>query len=59
MCMGYEEVRKKGSYRFFYHSQTGLTTVVPDHGSEDVGLGLLRKILRDIDVTPDEFEQWK
>ncbi|MBI2436785.1 MAG: type II toxin-antitoxin system HicA family toxin [Candidatus Magasanikbacteria bacterium] len=57
--MGFEEIRRKGSHRFFYHSQTQITTVVPDHGAEDIGIGLLRKILRDIDITPQEFEQWK
>ena len=57
--LGFEEIRRKGSHRFLHNPDTGATTVVPDHGSEDIGIGLLRKILRDIDMTPDEFEEWK
>jgi len=57
--LGFEEIRRKGSHRFYCHPDTQVTTVVPDHGSEDIGIGLLRKILRDIDMTPNEFDQWK
>ena len=28
---------------------------LPDHGPTDVGRGLLRRILRDADLPPDEF----
>jgi hypothetical protein len=30
-------------------------TLVPSHGSEDIGRGLLRQILREIEITPEEF----
>jgi len=33
----------------------GRATVVPSHGGEDIGRGLLRQILRDIEVSPEEF----
>lgn len=32
------------------------TTVVPFHG-EDLGRGLIRKILKDIEISPDEYEE--
>jgi len=57
VCLGFEEIRRKGSHRFFHNFQTGLSTTVPEHGNEDVGTGLLRKILRDIEIGVDEFEK--
>ncbi len=33
----------------------GRRVTVPIHKGEDVGRGLLRKILRDANVSPDEF----
>ncbi|MBI5753987.1 type II toxin-antitoxin system HicA family toxin [Candidatus Peregrinibacteria bacterium] len=59
LSLGFEEVRRKGSHCFFFNNMTGLSTVVPDHGSEDIGRGLLRKILRDIDLAPIEFEKMR
>lgn len=55
LLLGFVEVRKKGSHHFFRHLATGNTTVIPVHGREDIGVGLLRKILRDIDVDPIKF----
>ena len=52
--MGFKEMRQKGSHLFFQHSD-GRTTLVPIHSGEDIGRGLLRQILREIDVSPDEF----
>lgn len=52
--MGFYEIRQKGSHIFFKHSD-GRFTLVPHHGNEDVGKGLLRQILREIDVSPKEF----
>jgi predicted RNA binding protein YcfA (HicA-like mRNA interferase family) len=33
----------------------GRTTVVPIHPGEDIGRGLLRKVIRDAQVDEDEF----
>ncbi|MFH1584957.1 MAG: type II toxin-antitoxin system HicA family toxin [Patescibacteria group bacterium] len=49
-------MRQKGSHVFFKH-QDGRTTLVPRHGGEDIGRGLLRQILREINVSPEEFFQ--
>lgn len=57
--LGFEEIRRKGSHRFFFNCASGLSTVVPDHGSEDIGRGLLRKILRDIDLAMEEFGEMR
>jgi len=48
------EVRQKGSHKFFRH-QDGRTTVVPYHPKEEIRPGLLRKILHDIEISPEEF----
>ncbi|OGZ07558.1 MAG: hypothetical protein A3D65_03905 [Candidatus Lloydbacteria bacterium RIFCSPHIGHO2_02_FULL_50_13] len=54
--LGFQEIRRKGSHRFFLYPQAKKTTVVPDHGSTDIPVGLLSDILKDIDVTSREFE---
>ena len=55
--IGFEILRIKGSHHFMYHKQTEKTTVIPVHGNEDVGPGLMRTILRDIDMSVEEYER--
>ncbi|MDD3263072.1 MAG: type II toxin-antitoxin system HicA family toxin [Candidatus Absconditabacteria bacterium] len=55
LSLGYNEIRIKGSHHFFSDSK-GKTTVVPVHGNEDIGIGLLKKILRDVNLSTDEFD---
>ncbi len=57
IMLGFEEVRQRGNHIFFAHSD-GRTTVVHFH-NEDLGRGLLRKILKDIEVTVSEYEVLK
>jgi predicted RNA binding protein YcfA (HicA-like mRNA interferase family) len=52
--LGFEPLRQKGSHIFYRHPD-GRATVVPVHRGEDLGRGLLRSILRDIEVSRDEF----
>jgi predicted RNA binding protein YcfA (HicA-like mRNA interferase family) len=56
--LGFVERRQKGSHLFMSH-QDGRTTVVPVHSSKSIGVGLLRAILHDIKLSPDEFEKLK
>ena len=51
---GFEVVRVRGSHHFLQHPD-GRTTVVPVHSGEQVGPGLMRAILRDCDMTVEEF----
>lgn len=51
---GFEVVRIKGSHHFLRHSD-GRTTVVPVHGKEIIGSGLCQKILKDCELTTEEF----
>ncbi|HEY4493326.1 MAG TPA: type II toxin-antitoxin system HicA family toxin [Candidatus Paceibacterota bacterium] len=52
--LGFEEVRQKGSHKFFKHPD-GRTTSVPVHAGENIGRGLLSDILEDIRMSHDEF----
>ena len=52
---GFEEVRRSpGSHVQLAHPD-GRRVTVPDHGATDIGRGLLRKILRDAELSRDEF----
>ena len=51
---GFHVVRVKGSHHFLRHDD-GRTTVVPAHAGETIGPGLIRKILRDCQMTVDDF----
>jgi len=42
------------SHRRYVHPD-GRRTTVPVHKGQDIGRGLLRKILKDIDLSPGEF----
>ena len=52
---GFEVVRVRGSHHFPL-AKDGRTTVVPVHAGEQVGPGLLRAILRDCELTVEQFK---
>lgn len=54
--LGFEKIYGKGSHIRFKHPD-GRRTVVPVHGNEDLGKGLLRTILNQIDLTKEEYEE--
>ncbi|OGD90162.1 hypothetical protein A2W45_00515 [Candidatus Curtissbacteria bacterium RIFCSPHIGHO2_12_41_11] len=54
--LGFEKIHQKGSHVRMRHSD-GRRTSIPLHSGEKVGIGLLRKILRDINLSPDEFRK--
>lgn len=51
---GFEPIRTKGSHHFLRH-RDGRATVVPVHGKETLGIGLFHKILKDCELTTEEF----
>ena len=55
---GFLKVRQKGSHVRLEHPN-GSKTSIPVHSGESVGVGLLRKILRDINLTPEQFNKLK
>lgn len=54
---GFEVIRVRGSH-YFLMAQNGRRTVVPVHGGEDIGVGLLAKILRDVEMTAEELREF-
>lgn len=48
-------MRTRGSHHYFLNKITKKTTIVPIHGNRDIGVGLLRTILRDIDMPIADF----
>ena len=52
--MGFQDIRQKGSHKYFRHPD-GRATVVPVHPGRDIGKGLLRSILNEIQVNREEF----
>ncbi|GBE20597.1 MAG TPA: type II toxin-antitoxin system HicA family toxin [Candidatus Pacearchaeota archaeon] len=54
--LGFEMIHGKGSHRRFKHLD-GRRTVVPVHGNEKIGRGLLREIIKQMKITREEFEK--
>ena len=52
--MGFVEVRQRGSHKQYRHAD-GRSTTVPFHSRRDVSPLLVRQILKDIRVTPEDF----
>jgi predicted RNA binding protein YcfA (HicA-like mRNA interferase family) len=55
--LGFVQVRQRGSHKFFRHAD-GRTATVPDHRGEDLGRGITDKILKDVEITREEFIRW-
>jgi predicted RNA binding protein YcfA (HicA-like mRNA interferase family) len=53
---GFSVVRQRGSHVFLQHAD-GRATVVLVHAGETLGAGLLAKILRDVQLSRDEFSR--
>jgi len=52
--IGFEVVRQRGSHVILKHPD-GRVTVVPVHSGEDIGRGLLSRIIKDAKMTRDQF----
>ena len=52
--MGFEIIRQRGSHIYLKHKD-GRCTVVPLHSGRDIGRGLLKRILNEIDVPREDF----
>ncbi|MDR2166932.1 MAG: type II toxin-antitoxin system HicA family toxin [Clostridiales bacterium] len=51
--IGFVAIRQRGSHKFYRHND-GRTTVIPMH-AKDLDRSLIRKILRDIEISIEEF----
>ncbi len=54
--LGFQVVRQKGSHVFYRHPD-GRTTTLPNHPGRDLARPLIREILREIELTPDQFKE--
>jgi predicted RNA binding protein YcfA (HicA-like mRNA interferase family) len=52
--LGFVLVRQRGSHMQYRHAD-GRGTTVPNHRGRELSPNLLRQILKDIRLTPDEF----
>ncbi|MBN1803614.1 MAG: type II toxin-antitoxin system HicA family toxin [Sedimentisphaerales bacterium] len=52
--LGFEKVRQKGSHAF-YRRADGRTTTIPHHKARMLARPLIREILREIDITVDDY----
>ncbi len=54
LYLGFAPVRQKGSHVFYRHPD-GRTTTLPNHPGRDLARPLVREILREIELTPEQF----
>ena len=52
--LGFARVRQRGSHVFYRHPD-GRTTTVPHHKGRDLAVPLVRSILAEVRLSPDEF----
>jgi predicted RNA binding protein YcfA (HicA-like mRNA interferase family) len=56
LMLGFKLVRQKGSHRFYRHDD-GRYTTIPHHGNDDLGRPLIREILKQIELSTEEYLQ--
>ena len=54
LSLGFKIQRQKGSHVFYRHSD-GRYTTLPHHKGRDIGRSLIRAILRQINMSPEEY----
>jgi len=52
---GFQRIRQEGSHIIFRNAD-GKIIVIPNHGSQVIVRPLLRKIIRDMGISPQEYE---
>lgn len=52
--VGFQVIRQKGSHVRMKH-EDGRVVAIPVHAGKTIGIGLLSKILRDAELTREEF----
>ncbi|MBU2637394.1 MAG: type II toxin-antitoxin system HicA family toxin [Nanoarchaeota archaeon] len=55
---GFEKLHQRGSHIRYRHPD-GRITVVPVHGNEEIGKGLLREILNQVKLTKEDYEKFR
>jgi predicted RNA binding protein YcfA (HicA-like mRNA interferase family) len=58
--IGYDVFRQKGSHmRLAHREDSGKTNLTVPMHNKDISVGLLRKIIRDADISVDSFNKLK
>ena len=52
--LGFLKIRQKGSHVFYRHAD-GRYTTLPHHKGVDISRPLMRQILREINISPEEY----
>jgi predicted RNA binding protein YcfA (HicA-like mRNA interferase family) len=55
--LGFKKARQKGSHAFYRHSD-GRTTTVSHHKGRVLSRPLIREILKEIEITVDEYNEY-
>jgi len=55
--LGFWETRIRGSHHFFRNTFSGKTTIVSVHSNKVLGVGALKMILREINLSVEEYEK--
>ena len=56
LSLGFQLVRQRGSHVLYRHPD-GRTTTMPNHPGRDLARPLIREILREIELTPEQFKK--
>lgn len=56
--MGFVRTRKSGGGHLRYCHSDGRKTTVPMHKGKDISRGLLRKILKDVNISIEELKKY-
>ena len=56
--LGFQRIRQKGSHAFYRHPD-GRATTVPHHKGRVLARPLIREILREIEITVDEYSKYR
>ncbi|KCZ70831.1 putative periplasmic or secreted lipoprotein [Candidatus Methanoperedens nitroreducens] len=55
--LSFERARQKGSHVFYRHPD-GRTTTVPHHRGRDLARPLIKEILKEIELSDGEYEEY-
>jgi predicted RNA binding protein YcfA (HicA-like mRNA interferase family) len=56
--LGFEKVHQVGSHARYIHTD-GRKTVVPFHGNEELSIGLIKEILKQVKITREIYEKMR
>ena len=55
--LGFQKVRQKGAHVFYSHAD-GRNTTIPFHGNREIGPVLIKMILKEINLSREEYQSY-